>query len=283
MKKNVAYLNGEYVSLDVPALHLRDLGFLRGYGVFDVSRVFEGKIFRHKEHWHRLKKSAQILGLSLPITQQEHGIIIQKLLSLNEKNNKDALAIRTVLTGGVSEGGFLPEGKETFSILIEDVHVLPITNYTYGVSLETLEHKRYFPEAKTIDYITPIAFRKKYPEKKDIFEILYVWEGRILEASTSNISIVKNGSIFSPKEDVLGGITRLVALQIAQAGNISVYEENVSLEQFFDADEVFITASNKKIVPVISVDGKKIGEGVPGKITKFLLKEYDKIIERKET
>lgn len=279
--KKIAYLNGKFVEQGLSHLSLRDLGLLRGYGVFDVSRVFSGTVFCHKEHWDRLVNGAHTLGFALPLDQPRHQEVIHTLLQYNNKTNTDPIAVRTIITGGVSEGGFLPEGEETFVVMLEDVHTPPDTIYQNGAQLQTLEYKRDFPWVKTTQYIMPISYRRQHPGGKDVFELLYTWQGKVLEASTSNISIVKNNTIISPRENILGGITRLVALRIAREMDIRVFERDITLEEFFDADEVFLTASNKKIVPIVAVDNKKIAKGISGKITLRLLREYEKITEGK--
>jgi len=272
MTNKVVYINGEYLPSEKASVSIHDLGFLRGYGVFDVMPLVHAIPFLHEDHWKRLEKSAWELGLHIPVSREDHSQIIQELLRQSEGGAHGS--IRTILTGGVSMNGFLPENKETFCVLLEKAHQFPVSVYEKGVHIETLEYKRDFPLAKTTNYITPIQYKRRNEHKKDIFEILYVWEDKVLEASTSNICIIKDGALFTPYDDVLGGITRLMTLRLAREENMEVYGQDVSKEELFSADEVFLTASNKGIVPVVAVDGKTIGGGTPGPLTQKLLGKY---------
>lgn len=273
MNTAFAFVNGEVVSLDKAYLHIRDTGFLRGYGVFDVLPIFGGEPFLYNQHWDRFEKSAEILGLKIPLSKEKHYAIIKDLLKKNG-NIQEGFSVRSLLTGGYSEGGFFPSEKESLGILLEKVPKLEEIVYTKGVRGETLEYRRDFACAKTTNYIKALHFRKKYPEKKDIFEIIYKWNGQMLEASTSNIFVVKNSSLSTPKDDIFCGTTRSAVIMLAKKEGFSVKEVSVSTQEMFDADEVFLTASNKAIVPIVSIDNYKIGDGVPGKITKILMESY---------
>lgn len=278
MTCNQVYVNGEYFSLDEAQISVRDLGFLRGYGVFDVMPIVNGKAFLHKKHWERLEKSAWDLRLHIPIAREDHRIIIEKLTT--DCGKESGLVVRTILTGGFSANGFLPENKETFCVLVEDAHPLPVQVYEKGVHVETVEYRRAFPSIKTTDYITPIRYRKKHPEKKEILEIIYVWAGRVLEASTSNVVIVKGKNLYAPYDDVLEGITRLFVLRLAHQMGMEVIMQDMATAELMEADEVFLTASNKGVVPVVVVDGSPIGNGEPGNITKQLMEAYNDALRK---
>jgi branched-chain amino acid aminotransferase len=275
MNEKTVYHNGVFVSPSEANVNVGDIGISRGYGVCDVLPITNGKAFLHNEHWDRLEKSAWELGLHLPVSREDHREIIQTLLEAMDKRVETV--IRSVLTGGVSEDHFLPEHQESFIVSAERRMRFPIVIYEEGVAVETVEFRRILPKAKTTGYLFPVHWfqkcAKERSEKKPPFELVYVWDGRMLEASTSNVCIVKDGAIHIPKEDVLDGITALAAMRLATKGNIPVHERNVSLEEFLNADEVFLTASNKGVVPVVSIDGKPVGSGRPGFITKQLMRE----------
>ena len=108
--------------------------------------------------------------------------------------------------------------------------------------------------------------------------MLYIHKNTILEATTSNIFLVKNSILYTPADNVLKGITRKLTLDIAKKLNIKVNEQEISITELYDADEAFITATNKKILPIIQIDSKVIGDGKVGEITKKLLNEYQTLI-----
>lgn len=274
-KKRQSYFNGKIIASDKIKISPYDLGVLRGYGVFDVMRTQNGKLFLLKDHWKRLQNSARELNLKIPVSKKELQEIIIKLLKLN--GFKESI-IRTVLTGGTSKDGFTFENKESFYILIERFSPLPRECFTKGVNVITLEYLRDVPEAKIINYIAAIKNQKEKNKRRSL-EIIYTSKGKALEASTSNLFIIKNGKLITPKKNILLGITRKLTMKLAKENGFKVFEREIKTGELFSADEMFLTASNKDIVPVVKADGKKIGDGKVGKITKDLMKIFQKFAE----
>jgi branched-chain amino acid aminotransferase len=270
------YANRKIKSIDKIKISPYDLGLLRGYAVFDVMKTENGKPFLLDEHWKRFQNSAKELKLRIPVTKEKFTGIIKKLLKLNKR--KEA-TIRTFLSGGMSRDAFTPEGNETFLILIEPVHELAEENYEKGVKLITVEYNRIFPKAKITNYVCALKNHFKKVKEKS-FEVLYVKDGVVLEASTSNFFLVKDEKIITPKEGVLHGITRNLVLKLAKKMRFEIEEREVFSEDISLADEMFLTATNKKIVPVVRVDNKIIGSGKPGDITRKLTQVFEYFIER---
>jgi branched-chain amino acid aminotransferase len=274
--KRSAYFRGKIVPLEKININPYDLGFLRGYGVFDVMKTVNNKPFLLDDHWQRFCDSAKELGLRVPISRHNYEKVIKKLLKLNGYRKS---TIRTVLSGGCSPNGFDPAGKETFIIIIEEFSPLPEKIFQHGAKVITLEHLRDLPRAKVTNYIMAIKHLKKKLEEKAI-EILYTCEGHGLEASTSNFFIVKNGIIITPLVDILFGVTRKVVIKIAKKTGFKVLERKVKIQEVYAADEVFLTATNKDIVPIVKVNNKKIGNGKVGKVTKFLMEELANFLKK---
>lgn len=261
------YWKGEIVPATEIAISPYDIGLLRGYGVFDVLRT-EGRVpFLWEKHWERLLRSAETLGLSVPIQKEMY---YEALIRLSEKLGEDRAVIRTVVTGGVSDDGFSPAKTPTFFMLIEPFPILPPEYFERGISVVTVQYARSYPVAKTTNYVEAIRHAKMRVEK-GAFEICYVSDGTVLEGSMSNVGMVQGGKLVFPKDGILLGITREEAIDIAREAGMTVEERAVSIEEFLAADEVFLTATNKYVLPVISVDGKQIGAGVPGVVTRDLL------------
>jgi branched-subunit amino acid aminotransferase/4-amino-4-deoxychorismate lyase len=274
--KNHCYWNGRITTLDKVKIDPYDLGFLRGYGVFDVMCTQNGKPFLLEEHWKRLQNSAKTLSLHVPISGKKYAEIISKLLRLNKFPKAN---MRTVLSGGMSSNGFSYEpGKETFLILIENFKPLPGAVYSKGAKVATLEYRRDFPQAKVTNYVEAIS-HQTIKKKTGALEIIFVNKGKMFEASTSNAFIVKNRKIITPKDGILLGMTRKLILKLAKRNRFKTEEREVSEREFRSADEVFLTATNKDIVPVVKVDGKKIGNGIPGPVTKELMEVFRKFTE----
>jgi branched-chain amino acid aminotransferase len=197
-----------------------------------------------------------------------------------KKNNLKDAAFRLVLTGGKSSDYISVEGNENFYILVEELPGTPAKYYKNGGSLITHEYLRQFPEAKTSFYIEASKMQK--PKKRaGAQEVLYHWQGEVLECSKSNIFLVKNGRIVTAKDKVLPGITRKSAIEIARNNKIPLTERKVTLKDLWSADEVFITSSgNAKILPITKIDKKKVGNGKVGPIGALIVEKFEEMTNK---
>src|SRR3989344_2791828 len=264
------YLNGKIVSTDDARVSIGDIGLLRGYGVFDLLRTYHGKPFHFDEHYKRFATSAKALDLRVPVSGEKLKSIVKTLLA---KNKFPESNIRVVLTGGKTINGMeYDKARPTFFVLIEPLHEMPKSVYAKGVKLMTHEYQREFPRAKTLNYLTAVALGGKRKKAK-AFEVLYTKKGNVLEASTSNIFVFSRGKLATPKDDILIGVTRNCVAKLAKTA-YDVQERSVSMKELLSADEGFITATNKAIIPVVQVDGVKIGAGKVGKHTRYLMDAF---------
>lgn len=269
--KKYAHLNGRIMPLERVKINPYDLGLMRGYGVFDVMRTENGKPFLIHEHFLRLERSAGELKLKLPFTEKAYAETVKKLLRLNGFKKS---SIRTIITGGVSPDAF-SVGKETALILIEEFKPLPSNVFKNGAKVITLDFQRADPRVKITNYVEAIKHQDK-KKKAGALEILYVHDGKVLEFSTSNVLVVKDGKIIAPQKGILFGITRYIALKLAKENGFRIVERDVTEKELRSASEVILTATNKGIVPIVSVDGKKIGDGKPGPVTMKLMRLFDR-------
>jgi branched-chain amino acid aminotransferase len=276
MKTNYCYLNGKILPVQDAMVNVYDIGLLRGYGIYEGITTYKNRPFRLADHLARFRASAKVLDLTVPFSDEEIGVAIESLVL---KNGFGRTNLRVILTGGNTIAGIeFDADKPTFYILAEEYKTLPTEMYTSGASLITHEHQRALPEYKTINYITAVQVQNERKAKGAI-EVLYVSNSKVLEAATSNIFVVKDGVVITPKNNVLAGITRKVVIEVAQK-KYSVVEREVTADEFFSADEVFLTASYKEIVPITSVDGKKIADGKVGKVTQVLMNDFKEYAEK---
>ncbi len=266
------YLNGKIVEKNKAFIKVNDLGLLRGYCVFDYLNTYSRRPFHLDDHLNRFFYSASCLNLEVPISKKELRQIIFRLLAKN-KTLKE-LSFRIVLTGGETEDAKTSKNP-TFFIIIEPVHYYPKKVFKKGIKLITLNYRREFPEIKSINYLLAVS-QWKNALKKKAAEILYIWQGKVLEASTSNFFMVKNKVLFTPKNEILGGVTRKIVIKLAKENKIKVKEKSLSLKEVLKADECFITATDKEIMPVVRIDNHKIGSGHPGEQTKKLMELFKK-------
>ncbi len=266
------FVNGQYVKEDQAVIPVTDLSVLRGYGVCDIIRTFKGKPLFLQEHITRLKKSALEIGLSIPWSEAQ--IVEYALETLNKNQFIGEVNIRIVITGGSSSDFFTPQGDPRLLILVTDLKTLPESWYDQGVKVITVFQERSIPEAKVTAYI-PAALALKRARQSGAVEAVYInRDNRVLEGTTSNLFMIKNNLLITPDQDVLKGITRQAILKLA-ALFFPVQEKAVSLSELLEADEVFITGTNKGIVPVVDVDGRVIGTGKPGPGTVKLMKQLE--------
>ncbi len=271
--KKFYFLNGKIVSADKAQIPLRSLAVMRGYGVFDSLRSYNGKLFHFSDHYKRFKRSATLFGLPLQYSQIE---IEQILRQLFKKNKCVDAHIRLMLLGGSTADGLTCE-EPICAIIIEDIYALPKKYYTDGVKVITCEHQREWSQAKSINYLSAIRIQKQR-QRAGALEILYHHQGNILEASTSNFWIVKDGALITAKDKVLHGITRAMVKRFAKQLGLKVVERDVKLSELKTADEAFLSATYKRVVPVVKVDKQKIGNGKVGPVAKQLMRVIDDYI-----
>ncbi|PID52634.1 MAG: hypothetical protein CR972_00985 [Candidatus Moraniibacteriota bacterium] len=264
--KKYCYFNGKIIEEKNIHISPHDLGILRGYSVFDFMHTTHNKPFRLNDHWTRLKNSAKELNLKLPINKKEYQEILDTLI---KKNTFIDPSIRTVLTAGISEDGLTIPKQSTFYILIQDKKLFsfPKNLYKKGGKIITTQFARLYPESKTTSYIESMKNQKKRI-KKGAHEILYINGTTVLECTMSNIFIIKNGTVITPKDDILHGITRKVVLELLAKNNIPHKERKITQKQLLCANEIFITGSAKHILPIVKIDKEIIEDGKVGTLTK---------------
>lgn len=275
MNEPYCFLNGKIVPEKEASLPLSDIGILRAYAVYDGITAFNGKPFLFQNHYERFVRSAEALKIKISYTKEE---LYEALCEVLEKSGLTERAnIRAVGTGGKTIAGieFDPENSTVFFTAAK-FSPLPEEYFTKGAKLITHAYQREFPEYKTVNYITGVMLQEKRKAAGAV-EILYVSDEMVRECATSNIFIVKDGVLVSPKDKVLGGITRKLILSFADKEGLRHEERDVYVEEMMNADEVFITSSFKDVVPIVEIDGNSAGKGTVGPITSrmmALFKEY---------
>jgi branched-chain amino acid aminotransferase len=285
--KRFAYFNGKIVPAEKVVIPMTDIGFLRGFGIFDYAKVYSGVPFLLKEHIVRFKNSAAKLGLKLPKSPKEIEAItlnlleksldIKKSLKQNKKIEPFA-AVRMILTGGPALGLGFNDTKQTFIIVIEECKPMASEYYTKGGILMTYEHERIFPDIKTLNYATAVKLQKERAKKKAV-EILYTSHGKILEATTSNFFLLNGNTLITSQNQILIGITRNHVMDLAHKAGFTIEERDIMLNELKEADEAFITASNKEVLPIVRIDELAIGNGKVGEKTKQLISLFQASIQ----
>ncbi len=267
---SVYYIDGEYLDAENARIAATDLAILRGYGVFDFLRTYSGKPFQLAAHLRRLQRSAALLALHCPWDLEELGEIVMETL---KRNHYPEAGIRIVLTGGDSPNGFMPQGNSRLLVMVSPVHKLPGAYYQQGAELVTVERERYLPEAKTINYIpgitAQIEAQKRNPQA---IEAIYLSAGMVSEGTRSNTFIFKDGRWITPADGLLLGITRAEVIKLIGADQLEL--RDISLEEYYAADEIILTSSSKEVLPIVKVDDRRIADGLPGANSKKLMRQW---------
>ncbi len=270
------YVDGEFVAAAEAVIPVDDLAIMRGFGVFDLLRTLDGKPLFLKEHIQRLEESAHRIGIDLPWSHPE---LISIVLETLHRNSFEESNIRIVVTGGSSPDFMTPQGKPRLLVLVTQAPHLPEAWYTDGVKIITFFSERSIPGAKSIDYVAATIALKKARDKGAIEAVYVDHKGDVLEGTTSNIFALVNGTLVTPGTGILSGVTRKAVLDLAATKIASVDIRNLKLDELRSADEVFITGTNKMIVPVVQVDDGAIGKGRPGQTTRALMRALSEQID----
>jgi len=273
MPDTIYFVKDIFVKKEYAYIHVNDIGLLRGYAVFDYLKTYFGKPFRLNDHLERLSNSAKFIGLRIPKSMDEIRKICYELLN---RNNFPESNIRIVVTGGIGADS-KTKGEPVLIITCESRIKLDEKFYTEGIKIKTVEGKREISFSKTCNYIAAIEYIDEY-KKEGFNEFLYVKDGKIFECTSSNIFIFRNGKLITPSEEVLYGITRKVIFEVAKP-IFEVEEREVILEEALGADEVFISSTEREIMPVTGIDDKTIGDGNVGGNTKKLIGAFKKYVD----
>jgi len=259
------YLNGDYLEQDKAFVSVLDRGFLLGDGIYEVIPAFNGKLFRLQQHLKRLQQSLDAIHLTNPLQNHEWENIFCQLV---EKNGGGNLSIYLQITRGVAARDHLFPENTTPTIYVMSNPIKPVKESALqnGVSAITLDDPRWqHCHIKAISLL-PNVLLKQEAAQQGCDEAILIKDDFLTEGAASNIFIVKDNCIKTPAKSqyILGGITRDLALELAQKNNIDCKETGISKPELFDADEIWLSSSTKEILAITTLDGQLIGSGLPG-------------------
>lgn len=266
------YINGDFIPSGSASLHINDLSLLRGYGMFDYFRTYNGIPFQWDWYWERFKKSAALLHLPIEISKSEAADILKKLQTLTQQPE---LAYRFVLTGGYSPDS-VSMVKPNLIIMAEHLPKDNPEGRYKGIKVLPYEFVRDMPEVKTTNYLHMIRLATQM-KAQGAADLLYHKNGQISELTRSNFFIFKGNTLITPSENILHGITRRVVLELAEK-DFAVEIRPVGVEELQEATEAFTTSTTKWVMPVVQVGRHKIGAGNMGKNTAKLLQLFEEKI-----
>jgi branched-chain amino acid aminotransferase len=263
-----SFFNNEFLLADKAYIHVSDLATQRGYGIFDFFKVVNSRPLFLDDYFDRFYRSAKAMRLTISLSREELGNAIHELIA---KNGQADCGIKMILTGGYSSDGY--EIASPNLIITQHSLVMPgQATLEKGIKVITHEYVRDIPHVKSINYIMGIWLQKQVKEQQAA-DVLYHINGQVSEFPRCNLFMVREDNVvITPSERVLHGITRKNILKLS-GKKFVVQEENISLYQVYQAREVFLTSTTKRIVPIIQVNDQVIGNGKPGNTTLSLLNE----------
>jgi branched-chain amino acid aminotransferase len=285
MSEQCIYLNGEFVSKENAKVSVYDHGFLYGDGIFEGIRLYNGNIFKLREHLDRLYDSAKSIMLEIPLSYEEMQEAVAETL---RKNNLKNGYIRLVVSRGPGDLGLDPRRSPKANVIIiaEQLAIYPEEAYVNGLKTISVSPRRNLPDAlnpkiKSLNYLNNILVKIQSNLAGVGEAIMLNSQGYVAEGSSDNIFIVKRGVVFTPPCycGALEGITRLAIIELCAKYGIPLKEEPFTLHDVYVADEVFFTGTAAEVIAVREVDGRTIGGGKAGPVTTRLLKEFRGIVE----
>jgi D-alanine transaminase len=276
----VVYLNGQRVDYENAKISIEDRGFQFGDGLYEVVHVYNGRFFHLDRHLARLQKGAQEIYLDLDFGLDNLEKVCR--VALRESGLKDAsLYIQVTRGTAIRQHAFPHEVTCTWVVIVRESKGNPPDFYENGISCILVPDERWGRcNIKTVQLLANCIAKEK-ASRAGAYEAIFHRGGSVIEGSSSNLFIVKDNMMLThpANKKILNGITRGIVLEIADQNNIEYSEEVFSIDDLLDADEVFLTGTTTEIMPVVKVDGKIIGDGIPGKLTKVMQEHYKKYIQ----
>ncbi|NDD70518.1 branched-chain-amino-acid transaminase [bacterium] len=283
------YIDGKFYPKAEAKISVFDHGFLYGDGIFEGIRLYKGCVFRLEEHLERLEMSAKALCLNMPWTRKEISDIVCESCRRNKLTDG---YIRLVVSRGFGDLGLSPKNcpKPSIICIADSIKLYPEELYTTGMKIITAPTRRVSPAAlppmiKSLNYLNNIL-AKMEAQQHGFHECLMLNEqGYVSECTGDNVFLIHKGKLITPASHAgaLVGITRQVAIEVAQALNIPVVETNITRYDVWNADECFLTGTAAEVIPVIEVDARTIGTGKPGPLTAKILTEFRKKASKEGT
>jgi branched-chain amino acid aminotransferase len=274
------YIDGQFLDEANAKVSVFDHGLLYGDGIFEGIRAYNGRVFKLKEHIDRLFYSAKAILLTIPLS---HAEITRAVLDTCRQNGIRDGYIRLLVTRGVGGLGLNPNRckKPSVIVIADKIQLYPAEMYERGLDIITVPtvrnlHSALNPAIKSLNYLNNILAKIEANNGGCEEAIMLNSEGYVSECTGDNIFIIKDGQMFTPplSAGALYGITRGVVMELARLSGIPVSEPNLTRYDMFNADECFLTGTGAELIPVVKIDGRVVGTGKPGQVTKDLVTKY---------
>jgi branched-chain amino acid aminotransferase len=277
-------MNGKLVDKAEAKVSVYDHGLLYGDGVFEGIRVYHGKVFRLREHIDRLYDSARAIWLEIPLGREEMIRAVEETVKANEKRDG---YIRLIVTRGPGTLGLDPRKCEPqVIVIVDDISLYPRELYDNGLEIITAATIRNHPAAlnpriKSLNYLNNILAKIEAIRGGCLEALMLNHKGEVAECTGDNVFVVKHGELRTTPLDagILEGVTRNAVIELAKKAGVPFREMTMTRHDIFTADELFLTGTAAEIIPVVKCDGRPIGAGKPGPVTKRLRELFQEMVK----
>jgi len=282
------WLDGKLVDQQEAKISVFDHGLLYGDGVFEGIRVYNGRVFELEAHIKRLYESAKVIRLVVPMSRSELISAVEKTVEANAVIDGYIRLVVTRGTGTLGLNPFVCEDSRLF-IIADNIQLYPEELYEKGMKVISATTVRNHPlaippQVKSLNYLNNILAKIEALDSNVPEAIMYNHEGYVAEATGDNVFIVREGVVYTPPVEVgsLEGITRRVVIGLAREEALEVVEKNLTRFDLYICDEFFLTGTAAEVIGIVEIDGRVIGDGKPGPITRLLRKKFYKYAHAKK-
>ncbi len=278
------YIGGKLYDKADAKISVYDHGLLYGDGVFEGIRAYAGRVFRLKEHVDRLYESARSIHLQIPIPREDMASAIVDTVNVNKLT--DAY-IRVVVTRGAGSLGLDPRKTTDPQVIIiaDAISLYPPELYEHGLKIVTAGTMRNHPSAlnpriKSLNYLNNILAKIEGTNAGCLEALMLNFKGEVAECTGDNIFVIRRGAVVTPPVDagILEGITRDAVMELAREAGHEVIERTMDRHDVYTADECFLTGTAAEVIPVVECDGRAIGSGKPGPVTRDLRERFHTLV-----
>jgi branched-chain amino acid aminotransferase len=278
------FMNDRLVPEHEATVSVFDHGLLYGDGIFEGIRAYSGKVFRLAEHIDRLFASARAIALEIPMSKEAVSKAVVDTLAAN------GLAdgyVRLVVTRGAGNLGLDPNKTANPQVIViaSTISLYPAEFYEKGLRIVTAATQRISsaalsPRIKSLNYLNNIMAKLEGLQSGCVEALMLNHKGEVAECTGDNVFVVRSGKLLTPPPDagILEGITRAAVMELATAAGIDCREQTLVRHDLYTADECFLTGTAAEIIPVVEIDGRKVGEGIPGPMTKQLTDAFHALV-----
>ena len=280
----IIFMNDRLEPEDEARVSVFDHGLLYGDGVFEGLRSYSGRVFRLDAHIDRLWASARAICLEIPMTKEA---VAQAVIDTLAANKLTDGYIRLVVTRGAGSLGLDPNRTKHPQVIViaDTISLYPREFYEKGLRIVTAATQRVqsaalSPRIKSLNYLNNIMAKLEGLQAGCVEALMLNHKGEVAECTGDNIFVVRGGRLLTPPPDagILEGITRNAVMELAHTAGIDCREATLTRHDLYTADECFLTGTAAEVIPVVDIDGRSIGSGVPGPITTRLTRDFHALV-----